>query len=200
MSTNRVEAFSDGVFAVAITLLVLDLRAPLTSGSLIGALADEWPEFAAFLISFMFIGVVWVNHHAIFHRLARVDRPLLFFNLFLLLAIVVIPFVTSLFALYVAHADSQASVAAALFNCALLMMAVGFQLCTVWIDYHPALLKGRGAPRSIAEQLRFATGVFAYVACLPLSFIVNPILVLAIDGAVGAFYIADQVSLRNSAG
>ncbi|MBV8527974.1 MAG: DUF1211 domain-containing protein, partial [Candidatus Dormibacteraeota bacterium] len=60
MRTGRVEAFSDGVFAVAITLLVLDLRVPITSGSLVRALADEWPRFVAFLVSFLVIGIVWV--------------------------------------------------------------------------------------------------------------------------------------------
>ena len=108
MQTGRVEAFSDGVFAVAITLLVLDLRVPLTNGSLGGALAAEWPAFVAFLISFFVIGIVWVNHHTLFVQLASVDRPLLFFNLLLLLSVVVIPFTTSLFAEYLTRPAAQA--------------------------------------------------------------------------------------------
>jgi uncharacterized membrane protein len=197
MPTSRVEAFSDGVFAVAITLLVLDLRVPLTSRSLIVALSDEWPEFAAFAISFAVIGVVWVNHHAIFHRVSLVDRPLLFINLFLLMAVVMIPFATSLLAQYVAKGGAQASAGAALFNGALLLMSFGFQGCTLWLEAHPQLSSGQLRPVTLPERLRFATGVFVYLACIPLSF-VSPLIVLAIDGAVAAFYVADQISVRTA--
>jgi TMEM175 potassium channel family protein len=195
MRTGRVESFSDGVFAVAITLLVLDLRAPVTQGSLLGALADEWPAFAAFGISFVIIGVVWVNHHAIFDRLHSVDRPLLFINLGLLMSVVLIPFVTSLFALYAARPGTQADVAAALFNGAQLLMALGFQGCTLWINAHPQLARSAMHPVTVAQRLRFALGVFVYAACLPLSFL-SPLGVLILDAVVAAYYVVDQISVR----
>jgi uncharacterized membrane protein len=96
--TGRVEAFSDGVLAVAITLLVLDLRLPRVEGSLWHALLVLWPAGAAYVTSFIVIGVMWANHHSLFDGIARVDRPLLFLNLLLLLVIVTVPFSTSLVA------------------------------------------------------------------------------------------------------
>lgn len=198
MRTGRVEAFSDGVFAVAITLLVLDLRVPITNGSLVTALADEWPRFVAFLISFFVIGVVWVNHHTLFDSVRYVDRPLLFFNLMLLLSVVVIPFTTSLIAEYVAHPGSQATVAAVLFNGAQLFMGFGFTLCGQWVRFHPNLWREHMAAPTSAEQLRAAAGNFIYLVCFPIAF-VSPVAVLALDGAATAFYIVDQFKIRTAA-
>src|SRR5206468_3769657 len=85
MNLSRLEAFSDGVLAVAITLLVLDLHVtPDSSLSLVAQLGAEWPSFAAYGISFFVIGVIWVNHHALIGLAARVDRGLMFYNLLLL--------------------------------------------------------------------------------------------------------------------
>lgn len=97
MKPSRLEAFSDGVFAVAITLLVFNLKVPdIATGHLAKALGHDWPSYFAYVISFLSIGICWVNHHSIFDRVAMVDRELLFANLALLLGIVSIPFSTSL--------------------------------------------------------------------------------------------------------
>src|SRR2546423_718103 len=89
-SPGRLETFSDGVFSVIITLLVLDLRVPrvdaLPSGRLGAALLQEWPVYVAFVISFLQVGVVWANHHTMFHYIRRTDHLLLVFNLLLLLS------------------------------------------------------------------------------------------------------------------
>ena len=90
MSKSRMDAFSDGVFAIAITLLVINLL-PIRSD-----LAHHWPDYAAFAFSFLAIGVMWVNHHHLMDQLARADRVLLFLNLLLLMGIVFIPFPTAL--------------------------------------------------------------------------------------------------------
>src|SRR5205807_101323 len=79
--TSRLEAFSDGVLAIAITLLIIDVRVPDTEGSLTTALGHLWPSYLSFLISFAIIGIIWVNHHALVGRVGVVDRPLLFLNL-----------------------------------------------------------------------------------------------------------------------
>ena len=101
MGTGRLEAFSDGVFAVAITLLVLDLHVDPASGRTLAAqLGAEWPAFAAYSLSFLVIGVVWVNHHALLSLAARTDRKLLFYNLILLMWVAVIPFTTATLADY----------------------------------------------------------------------------------------------------
>jgi uncharacterized membrane protein len=80
MSKNRLEAFSDGVFAIAITLLVLEIGVP-EGDHLWSELEDDWPSFAAFAVSFWVIGVIWVNHHGVLDHLARVDRGILYINL-----------------------------------------------------------------------------------------------------------------------
>lgn len=97
MKPNRLEAFSDGVFAVAITLLVFNLKVPeVGSGSLSSALGHQWPSYLAYLISFSTIGICWVNHNSMLDRVVMADRDLLFIHLHLLIGIVTIPFTTSL--------------------------------------------------------------------------------------------------------
>ena len=101
MKPSRLEAFSDGVFAVAITLLVFNLKVPdIASGHLSRELGHQWPSYLAYVISFFSIGICWVNHHSILDRVAMADRELLFINLALLLGIVSIPFTTSLGAVW----------------------------------------------------------------------------------------------------
>ena len=96
MKPSRLEAFSDGVFAVAITLLVFNLKVPeISGGHLRSGLAHQWPSYLAYVISFLSIGICWVNHHSISDRIVVADRELLFINLGLLLGIVSIPFSTS---------------------------------------------------------------------------------------------------------
>jgi hypothetical protein len=92
--TGRTEAFSDGVLAIAVTLLVLDLHVPPRNTlhePLAVALAHEWPAYAAYVTSFLIIGIIWVNHHAVFELVGRVDRSVLFLNLLLLMSVVAIP-------------------------------------------------------------------------------------------------------------
>ena len=132
--TGRLEAFSDGLMAIAITLLVLDLAVPareqLEGQSLAHALGKLWPNFAA-LVSFMVIGIIWVNHHAIFVRVRRVDRVVLFANLLLLLVVSTIPFPTRLLAEYLTAGDADAHVAAAVYSGTMLAMSVTFVL--LWL-------------------------------------------------------------------
>ena len=93
MDRSRLEAFSDGVFAVAITLLALNLAVPGPGhGALLQQLGSHWPAFVAYVISFFTIGIIWVNHHALVRNIAVVDRTLLFLNLLLLAFVVAIPF------------------------------------------------------------------------------------------------------------
>ena len=93
--SSRVEALSDGVFAIAITLPVLDLRAPEHRGTALRDLLAQWPAYVAYLASFAYIGVIWVNHHQLFTRIARVSAGLLWRNLALLLTTSVLPFPTA---------------------------------------------------------------------------------------------------------
>src|ERR671922_86848 len=111
--TARIEAFSDGVFAIAITLLVLELKVPL-DGPLSVALRRQWPSYIAFLLSFTFIGIMWVNHHRLFTQIRRADDGLLFLNLLLLLGVTVVPFPTSVLARHLGTVEGRT--AAAVFN------------------------------------------------------------------------------------
>jgi|HubBroStandDraft_5_1064220.scaffolds.fasta_scaffold465692_1 uncharacterized membrane protein len=102
--TGRLEAFSDGVFAIAMTLLALELKVPhpaeRTSAALASALAHEWPSYFAFITSFFTVLIMWVHHHVIFRLVHRTDATLLFANGFLLLLVTVVPFPTAVVAEY----------------------------------------------------------------------------------------------------
>jgi uncharacterized membrane protein len=111
--TARIEAFSDGVFAIAITLLILEVRVPpqTADGLLRDALRDLWPSYLAFLASFMTIGVMWLNHHRLFSFITKRDDGLIVLNLLLLLGITWLPFPTALLAEHLLgpHLDQQAA-------------------------------------------------------------------------------------------
>src|SRR5438128_11193546 len=119
MDRGRVEAFSDGVLAVAITLLVLDLKIDTghrDSPSVASQLRHDWPSFAAYLVSFLVIGVIWVNHHALFALVSQVDRVLLFENLILLMFVTTLPFTTSTLAEFLREGGANARWAVALYG------------------------------------------------------------------------------------
>ncbi len=114
---RRVEFLSDGVLAIAGTLLVLELPFDeVGSGQLADALGDHWPRFAAYALSFLGIGIFWLHHHAIFGMAARADRPLVLLNLFLLAGAALLPFPTSLVGDYVQGGGENARVAALLYS------------------------------------------------------------------------------------
>lgn len=103
--TARLEAFSDGVFAIAITLLVLELRVP--EGDLLRGLLHEWPSFLSFTLSFATILIMWTNHHANLSHVVRADGRLLFANGFLLLLVTFLPFPTAVLAEHLTSGDAR---------------------------------------------------------------------------------------------
>lgn len=96
--TGRIEAFSDGVFSIAATLLVLELKPPSAGVLFWQGLVAQWPGFLRFLLSFLFIGIMWINHHWLFSHVTRSDDVLMAVNLLLLMGVVWIPYPTSLMA------------------------------------------------------------------------------------------------------
>src|ERR1700694_696100 len=106
--TTRLEAFSDGIFAIAMTLLVLEIRLPeqVPPGTLGDALFHVWPSYLAFLTSFATIGVMWVNHHRVFNLIQRTDQGLLGLNLLLLLGVTFLPFPTAVVAQHIRSDDA----------------------------------------------------------------------------------------------
>jgi uncharacterized membrane protein len=200
MDRSRLEAFSDGVFAVAITLLALNLAvAGPGHGPLAHQLADRWPAFVAYLISFFTIGIIWVNHHALVSNLAAVSRLLLFLNLVLLLFVVMVPFATATVAEYLAHGGFDARVAVAVYGIVLEGMSVGFALMLEWSlgegRTHVAVPPGR----RWAVRLRFTSGGLAYLVVIGGAFLSAPA-ALAFSGLVAVYYIFERTPVLAPAG
>ena len=191
MSTSRLEAFSDGVIAIAITLLVLEIHVPEVGGSesLGHALADQWPSYAAYVVSFLTIGIIWINHHAMIARVARANHSLLVLNLLLLMTVAILPFTTALVADYLRESEGE-KLAAAIYGGSLLLMGLAFFAMQVYVLYGEGGGLARaeiGADERAAIRRRNLTGIAPYavsVAIAPLS----PYLTLAICGAVVTFY------------
>jgi uncharacterized membrane protein len=194
MSSRRTEAFSDGVFAIAITLLILDLRVPAgdKGEGLTRALAHEWPAYFAYFVSFLVIGIIWVNHHVMFDKVRLVDRPVLFANLGLLLVVSAIPFPTSLLAGYLTAGDDS-HVAAAVYSATMVAMSLAYS--TLWwvLTRDEKLLdEGLDPRRSRLALRRFSIGGVVYLATVGLSFVSAP-LTLAVHGALAVYYCFDQL-------
>jgi uncharacterized membrane protein len=188
-ASTRVEAFSDGVFAIAITLLVLDLRAPDHRGEMLRQLVYQWPAYLAYLASFGYIGVIWVNHHQLFTRIAAVDLGLIWRNLALLLGASVLPFPTA--ALSNAfqlggHADEVA--AFVLYALVAAVTAATWLLLFQYLSTHERLLS-QHTPTAFfaAERRRALLGVIAYLLAATVA-LWQPLGSLLIICALPVFY------------
>jgi uncharacterized membrane protein len=187
------EAFSDGVFAVAITLLALDLKPG--EGSTLGeqlTARSAVAHYAAYVVSFLVIGIIWVNHHSVFRQVAQVDRTLLFLNLSLLLFVAAIPFTTALLAEHLTEA-ADSHPAAFAYSAVMFLMGISFGVLWWWVVRGGRLLE---RPLSRADERaalrRFAVGNLAYLALMGLAF-VSAVATLAGHLLVAIYYILDQV-------
>jgi len=200
MESDRLEAFSDGVFAVAITLLALDLAVPGPEAhhSLAFKLQQHWPAYAAFIVSFLTIGIIWVNHHTLFKNFARIDRPLLFLNLMLLFFVVCIPFATSTFAAYLAGGRFDASVAGAIYEGVFVGMSVSFANLFWWSIRHEHLKIALTPAVARTAMIRFGIGNVAYIAAVGVAFI-SPQASLAISAIVAIYYMFEQTPTPRTA-
>lgn len=199
--SSRVEAFSDGVFAIAITLLVLDLVVPSRETSHVeglgAALGAEWPSYFAYVVSFLVIGIIWINHHAMFTLVDRVNRRVLFVNLALLLTVSIIPFPTRLLAEYLLEED--AGIAAAVYSVTMFAMGIAFASLWLAITADARLLHTPIDPATRQAALRrFGGGGVVYAASIGLSF-VSAIATLALHGALAVYYCFDQLAPHRSA-
>lgn len=190
VSTNRLESFSDGVLAVAITLLVLNIQVPdpLSHPHLASALGKQWPQYVAYATSFLTIGIIWVNHHAMIGRLRAADHNILMLNLVLLLTIGVIPFATSLLATYLKRGHGQ-NLAAGVYGGTFLCMAIAFATLNWLILFRKAhlLTPELSAQRRRQILVRSISGVFPYVIATALA-AVSAYPTLAIAGALAVYY------------
>ncbi len=190
MSTGRLESFSDGVIAVAITLLVLNIAVPnpLHTAHLGHALGAQWPVYAAYATSFVTIGIIWINHHIMIGRLSRPDHSIMILNLLLLMSIGVIPFGTSLLASYLRQGHGQ-NLAAAIYSGILLAMAVMFTTLNRQILFARAHLLREPLSQERRRYIitRSASGLLPYALATGLA-VVSPYVTLAITAAIAVFY------------
>jgi len=171
VTKGRLEAFSDGVFAIVITLLAFDLKRPDvgTDASLASALWDQWPAYLAYFVGFLQIGVMWLNHHRLFQQVRAVDGVLLVLNLNLLMWVALVPFATGVVADHLRDGGQNAATAMALFSGVLL-----------------------------ANAIRFGVGLGAYLGALGLSFVV-PYAALAVHAIMALYYAFDQATVASEA-
>ncbi|MFN8590517.1 MAG: TMEM175 family protein [Thermomicrobiales bacterium] len=152
---GRLEAFSDGVIAIAITLLVLELRAPAEPGHFLSELLAEWQSYVAYLASFLVIGVIWINHHALFDRLAGVDATVLGRNLALLFTISLLPFPAGVLssAMRIGTHDDRIVAVAVYAGTTLLITAAWGWLCG-YLSRTPSLLRHPADAAYLRAELR----------------------------------------------
>jgi uncharacterized membrane protein len=187
VKTSRLEAFSDGVFAVAITLLVLEIHVP-GGEHLWHQLKEEWPSFASFFVSFWVIGIIWVNHHGVLDHLKRADRPVLYLNLLVLMTVVFIPFATALIAEHLkSGADEQT--AALVYSGAFLALAIAFGALWTYIARHREQLGVELSDEAVRRtSLTFLIGNPFYAVAVIFAFI-SPAAVLVIITLLAVYYL-----------
>jgi uncharacterized membrane protein len=199
LDSGRLEAFSDGVFAVAITLLALNLAVPGPGhGPLTGQLVGRWPSFAAYCVSFLTIGIIWVNHHTLFKNFAQIDRAVLFLNLLLLFFVVAIPFATATFAAYLSQGGADASLAAAIYQGVFEGMSLSFGVLFWWSIRHEHLKTALTPAAARTAYIRFCAGNFAYLVAIAVAVLSAPASLL-VSGLVAVYYVFEHTPGRAAA-
>lgn len=173
-ATTRLETFSDGVFAIAITLLVLEIRVPHVeeSESLLVALLGLWPSYVGYAVSFLQIGVIWANHHNRFRLLERSDHVLLFLNILFLMCVAFIPFPTALLAEYIQGSEGERQTAIAVYSGTLAVTGIFFTLLWLYAakDYR---LVNRDLDSRLLRAMtrRYLIGAALYIVAFAIAFV-----------------------------
>jgi uncharacterized membrane protein len=180
MSVGRLEAFSDGVLAIVITLLILEIHVPEPAqdpGQLAKALAHQWPQYVAFLVSFLIVGIIWLNHHATFNLLERTDHNMRVLNLLLLLPVTVLPWPTELLASYaVEGTESEQRLAVLVYGLTSTAMAVAFNVLWRYLRRHPELHKPHVSEDLLAvRNRRYNVGLAVYPVATAIGLISVPL-------------------------
>jgi uncharacterized membrane protein len=208
VNSGRAESFSDGVFAVAITVLVFNLL-PIGHGALsYRSLAAVWPQYAAYVVSFLTIGIMWMNHHTLFGHLSRIDRPMLVLNLLLLMGIVAIPFPTALVAEHLTGTDSSGGPAAAvLYGVVMIVISVFFNAIWEYLVRHADALGSPGTRQQLRDAVpgfrvhvspdvkipRWSIGLAGYLAGTLIAAFVSPGAALAVYGLLAVYYLFNHL-------
>jgi uncharacterized membrane protein len=186
--TSRIEAFSDGVFAIAITLLIIEIHVPARehAETLGHELLRIWPSYLGYLTSFLTIGVMWVNHHYVFDLIARVDRTMLLLNTLLLMLIAFVPFPTAVLAQFIETDGARA--AAVLYGATLTLTAITY---FAWWRYASAgrRLIGEQVPDDVIEDITraYTPGTLLYGGAALIAF-VEPWASAALYLGIAVFY------------
>jgi uncharacterized membrane protein len=198
LETSRLEAFSDGVFAIAITLLIIEVRLPEGHGPLAERLLDTWPSYAAYVISFVTIGIMWANHHAIFALIDRTTHGLVVANLLLLMLVAFIPFPTSVLGEHLrAGADDQRT-AALFYNGTYFVTAIFYNL--LWQTAargNRLIVAGREAAAARVTRA-FWPGAPSYLVATLAAFVSVPLSV-GLNGAIALFYLLPRREVAKAA-
>ncbi len=201
MSPARLEAFSDGVLAIVITLLILDIHVPgRGEEDLAAKLGEQWPEYVGYMLSFITVGIVWLNHHAMINILRQTNHTLQTLNLVLLLPLTILPWPTALLAEYAGGTGGQQKLVVVVYGVTISLMASAFNIMWRYILRHPELWKPQITRRMLeVRNRRFNAGPAIY----PLATVVgllNAYLFLALMLALGVFYLLPTPEVRGEPG
>ena len=192
MNTNRLETFADGVFAIAATLLILNVDAQVSEDvpDLGGRLLHIWPSYAAYAVTFFTIGIVWVNHHTVMSQIDRTDRVFLFLNIGFLMLVAFAPFPTRLIAEHIQGEGARA--ATRTYGITLVLMAVLFNALWLYASVGARLLREDHDPKVVRGITRsYRLGLPMYLAATLIS-IVSPTVGAILFAVIAALYILES--------
>jgi uncharacterized membrane protein len=186
--TARLETFSDGVFAIAATLLILEVKLP-GHGSVSHDLVHAWPSYVAYAISFLTIGIIWVNHHTVMEQIGRVDRTFLFINVIFLMTVAFSPFPTRVVAEHLREGSKSAAFA---YGLTFTLMAISYGVMWFYAAIGRRLIAEDADQRVISGISRsFAPGSLIYGAAT-LSSLLSAYLAVALYAAIALFYVVES--------
>jgi uncharacterized membrane protein len=209
MDSRRAEAFSDGVFAVAITLLIFNLL-PIGGGSQLTyrVLGSAWSQYAAYVVSFLTIGIMWMNHHTLFGHVRLIDRPLLVLNLLLLMGVVAIPFPTALVAEHLTgHHKAGGSVAAVIYGVVMIVISIFYNAIWEYLVRHAEALGSRATRQALRDAVpgfgrgpglaakipRWSLGLAGYALGVLIAAFWSAGVALAVYGALAVYYLFNHL-------
>lgn len=195
VTPSRLETFSDGVLAIAITLLILEIRVDVDGQSLARALLEIWPSYLAYVTSFLTIGIIWINHHAIFDLAVKVDRPILFLNTLLLMAVAFSPFPTRLVAEFLREGHDERTAALA-YGLTFVVMAILFQAIWRLLSWRRRCIRPDVPQETLDAITRsFNPGIAIYAGATAIAF-VSPLASVLLYLAIAVFYALPATLIR----
>jgi uncharacterized membrane protein len=191
MNPGRLHALTDGVFAIAVTLLVLDLPRPENSDQLARDLLEQWPSYVAYLVSFVTVGLIWIEHHGMMSAVRSVNRRFIERTLVLLFFVSLIPWPTALAAEYLREGGAQAGTAALVYATSLLLMGLAMTLSWRYLTRHPDLVAEPARSALAAGTRRSLIGALTYLVAIALA-PVSPAASFSVTALIAAYFAATK--------